>query len=328
MTVGLLGCSQDSDRPDLSNPTIVERALSRAVAAFDERDRHAMCELLSEPAKEIIGSTAHAKPTRCIKDVRRFFKWLKPFRAGTPRVVKVSGSETERRARATVLLPNETIVEIPFVAENDRWKLNGLFDATLSKIQGPAIYEPGKVETAPKPDALPGKGEMVVSRQPGDRQRCPGVSASGFPEVDGGCVVEIQGNGLQLTLQSPFGVMAFARCSVVFDVHVDGNGDAWAADFTPYGKSPCPDVVGCRIRGSVILPWRARIERAAGGMTLQVRRGCLDTCIGRFVGDMTFDLYQDGPAWRLRAKDAMVGRTGWQFDGDLHTDEGRATVSR
>jgi hypothetical protein len=110
--------------------------------------------------------------------------------------------------------------------------------------------------------------------------------------------------------------MAFAECDFRLDLHVDADGRGWIPTMGIDGRNPCFDAPPCFSTDERALPWRASIDRRGGATELRVD-ACLDTCIGRFEGRLDLDLVRHGDAWRARADQAMVGTSGWRFDGAI-----------
>ncbi|HEX2070752.1 MAG TPA: hypothetical protein VHF90_03770 [Thermoleophilaceae bacterium] len=303
---------------DRENHLSVTATLTKAVERFEARDTEGLCELLSANAKVVIGSAVHLQPTTCEPDVRRFFKWLKPHdRPGARPVVTSIGRDGPGRVTAKVRTPGGTPVTIGLRKEDGAWKVEGLLDATLSRIQ--ARNTPRENELlVPVSRAAAGARNLPSSVAVADDhgRPCPDVDGERLPTVAGGCLFELAGERLELSAVSPFGTMAFAECDVALDVQMDGRGQGWISDMSIDGRNPCFDAAPCfsgRQRG---LPWRSWIVRRGGGLELRIDV-CLDTCVGRFEGRWDLALVRHGDGWRARADQAMVGTSGWRFDGVL-----------
>lgn len=313
-TLAASACGDDERGPG------VAATLRSALDRFEERDRQGLCELLSADAKLVIGSAVHLQPTTCERDVGRFFKWLEPYgeQARRPVVTKVT-TEGPDRARATVRLADGALVTAPFSREDGTWKLDGLLDATLSRIQARNTpREKGRllaVSDVPRPAVA---GTTSVEHGPGRGAFCPRVDDDRLPAVGGGCLVNLAGKRLTLSAVSPFGRMAFAECDIELDLRVGGDGRGWIATPTIDGRNPCFDAAPCFSKQERGMPWPARIDYRQGKMELAVDV-CLDTCVGRFEGRWKLDFVKLGTGWRARSEQGMVGTSGWRFDGVLNT---------
>ncbi len=314
-STGVISCGAD-DQP---SPTIRE-VIRAGTDAFAARDADALCDNLSRKAQLVIGHAAHGtRPLDCRSDVRNYFKWIVPHEKGRAWVTAVTKPERER-AIATIDLPGESTVEMPLHREDGRWKLDGLFDATLSRIQlksTPAEDRLMPVEVKPDRSAPSGRGGAVMdaaSRSGGGP--CPPVGLDRFPVLTGGCVLEVDEARFNMSLETAFGTMDFADCELDFDLVVDSRAQAWLSGLVITGPSPCLDAMPCRNRAFDIIPWPASVLREPGGrLRLEIGNVCLDTCVGRFVGSLQAGMSKERHGWRLRFAQAMVGATGWVMGG-------------
>lgn len=150
--------------------------------------------------------------------------------------------------------------------------------------------------------------------------RCPPVRVLGPERVKGGCVAEAGGSYLQLDVKTMLGGFEFSSCFLNFYLHVDGSGRFVTQDVKFNGRSPCNDAAGCSTDEATI-PWRGRFVRTAGGKLEARIDMCLDTCLGRFEGPLVLGVRPTATGWRLRADQAPVGMSGWEFDGHLDIRE-------
>jgi hypothetical protein len=307
--LALASCSAEQSRPG------ARAVLQDALAAFADRDEKRLCDSLSSKARLVIGHAAHnARPLDCVEDVTGYLSEIEPYAPGFDvRAVDVR-SPAAGRAVADVRLPGGALVTMPLREEDGRWKLDGLFDGGLSRIQ--LRGEPGVKRLMRLPDSPPPvKTDGSVNVRGADGKPCPPLDDGSFPTIEGGCITHVEGKRLRMLLETPFGVMHFDDCDMTFDLHVDGAGRAWLVDMSLFGGLTCFDVMPCLGPINEKIPWQGRIERsAAGSLRLRVPKVCLDTCIGRFEGGWDIALAKGGHGWRLRSR-SMVGTSGWRLDG-------------
>jgi hypothetical protein len=311
---------------DGPRPADVGETLRSALSHFRDGDTTRLCDLLSDRAARVIGTAAHAQPTSCRKDVRRYLKWLKPYSRGAGRTSVLAVAGDEGRARARMRLPSGETVTASFVEENGRWKMDGLFDATLSTVQARGTPAEARLIAAATRSRPYGGSSSVTVRRGRAPRACPPLTIR-WPIVTGGCTVELDGKKLQLSVVGPFGEMAFARCNVSFDLHLDGTGRGWIMGVNGEGGGPCFDVMPCQASLSAMIPWRARIDSRKGDLRLRMD-ACLDTCVGRFAGEWDLDLVRRRGGWSARARQAMLGTSGWRFDGELRSRDDVDLVPR
>jgi hypothetical protein len=141
-------------------------------------------------------------------------------------------------------------------------------------------------------------------------------------EARGGCVVETRAERVRLTVLSSLGGMQFATCGVGMTLHFGPRGRVAVADVTITSlKGPCADAVACLGRtgpdGELNrLPWIGEIHGDGDGDLRLAVDACLDTCIGRFEGRLTWSLVRAERTWRLRADRAPIGESGFVWDGE------------
>ena len=315
-----LSCGGGSEQP-----ATVRATLAEALAAFERRDAGELCDSLSTKAREVIGHAMHAgAPLECVRDVKPFLSLVGRYRSEAT----IAGS-TRRgpgRAVARLRLPDGAVVTIPLSREDGRWRLDGLFDASLSRIQVRGTPREASRALERPPGPLEPGGVVVRDLTSPRGPRCPATSTARYPKVTGGCLVTTAQETVRLSLRTAFGAMRFAECEVSYDVRVDGSGRGWIVNIAVAGRNPCFDALPCWDREDRQVPWRARIERDDGGrLRLRVRDACLDTCVGRFEGRWEIAMTERRRSWRLRSA-SMVGTSGWRFDGGVTSDGKRIAI--
>lgn len=300
----------------------IETTVERAIAAFEQRDAQALCATLSNEGKLVTARSAHREPPfDCPDEVNGYLDWIEPYRGGArPRVDGVT-TDGDGGATARVALPGGARVTLPLSETDGQWRLDGLFDARLGYVQ--AGHAPGGRELLDVLEQPPGPvaGDSVTVRDASaaGRPPCPETRTGDYPYLTSGCVLELAGEDLDLTVWTPFGVVPFADCDVSYRLRVDGTGRAWVTDFLVEGVSPCPDVVACRARSLQIVPWRATLDRREDGrILLRVDDACLDTCIGLVEGSWEVELVEGRRRWRATFA-SRLGTSGWQIDGPLRS---------
>jgi hypothetical protein len=177
-----------------------------------------------------------------------------------------------------------------------------------------------------------GRGASAMSQHPiraydalgGAGRPCTPLRYVGAALVRGGCELVVRGAPARITVATMVGPVPFRACTLEFRLHLGTRGRAALTDQRIYGQSPCNDALACddprRPAKDLRLPWTGAVDHRATGST----RGyilrtavCLDTCLGRFEGPLDLNLTSHKGAWRLEARGATVGDTGWGFDGSL-----------
>lgn len=282
----------------------------------------------------VIGHAAHAGlPLECRKDVEPFIEWVTPYRNGVEAEVVSVAKDPGGGAVGRVRLPGGSVVSVSFSRHGGEWKLDGLYDSGLSRIQVRStpredryLLEAGDV---PVIDGDTGVAVRPVSGRSAGARGCPRFDMSEFPAVDGGCRIDVEGEAMALSVGTPFGVLRFGDCALSYTAHVDGSGRAWLMEVAFVGPSPCLDVMACWDTDGERVPWAGRIVRTGGdSLRMEIEDACLDTCIGRFVGDWGVAMVERRDGWRLHARDEMVGTSGWRFDGVLRSHGRRIAVDR
>ena len=164
---------------------------------------------------------------------------------------------------------------------------------------------------------------------------CGPVSTSGR-FVDGGCPGRANSLGVTLEVRTVFGVMPFGECGTDFDLTLSRDGRIWFDDLRIGGPAPCSDIWPCagaeaharRTGGrlappppALVPPWRGRIEALPGGGFGGSFRLCIDTCLGRYAGDVAFRLVRGDAGWIMRTSTAGVGEGGLQVTVDWNLIE-------
>lgn len=321
LMAALAGCGD-------SGPTPTARAVViDALAAFDAKDVDTLCDALSEDAQAVIGSSAHGRPPYdCEKDVRNYLEWMKPY--DRPTEIVRTAETTANRAVAEVRLPDGEMVVLPLEREKGSWKLEGLYDAPISRVQIVGTPQEKRLKPiAVAPGEPTGEGAATVSNAANARRpRCPEVTSRRFPVISGGCVLTTDDEWLELSVRSPFGTMDLGMCEIWFRLRLDGKGRGWLDQFSIAGPNPCNDVVPCFDRNDHVIPWQARIEDAVAadpGSNRLSLDACLDTCVGRFEGDWKLDIVERPRGWRLRPTGGLA-KTGWHFSGGPLRSEGKS----
>jgi len=168
---------------------------------------------------------------------------------------------------------------------------------------------------------------------------CARVDTSG-PFVRGGCTGRANVFIATTSIRTVFSRMRFGNCGFDFDFTLGADGRVWMDDLKIGGASPCSDLRPCASRAVLALrklgfgpaprdkvrPWTGRVlSRAADGYNLRFRM-CVDTCLGRYAGDIDMTLVRDGDGWLMRAESAGVGDTGFEIDGEIKIPALRADI--
>jgi hypothetical protein len=314
-TLALVSCNSGSEQ----QPASVRGSLDAALTAFARGDAAQLCDSLSGKAHAVIGRAMHGlPPLECVRDVRPFLKNMGRYRGGAT-VIDVARQGPDH-ATVRLRLPDRTPATIPFSRVDGRWKLDGLFDASLSRIQlrGTPREETVMLERRPTPVR---RGGVVVRdlTAPGS-PRCPAIGVARFPVLSGGCLMTVGQESARLSLRTAFGAMRFAECDLFYDVRLDGSGGGWVEDIGITGGDPCFDVLSCWDREREKVPWPAQLERyGRQQIRLRIDDVCLDTCVGRFEGRWDVEMVERANGWRLRSA-STIGTSGWSFDGSVASD--------
>ena len=121
--------------------------------------------------------------------------------------------------------------------------------------------------------------------------------------VEGGCVVHLIGDDIELISHSSAGVETVqAGCSTDFYVHVGEDGEGWITDITFQGEEPCgTNVRECREPepDGEDKPWHAQIEETGALQSHLMAKICLRiqnavNLTGHLEIDLTVDQPQSG----------------------------------
>jgi hypothetical protein len=164
-------------------------------------------------------------------------------------------------------------------------------------------------------------------------ERCSAIAVgtgSRADQVRGGCVLDAVGYVVDIAVLTAVGDVPFGRCTVEYDVHVDGAGRTVLDRIAFPGGGACGDAEPCwtgRKDGEVRwLPWRGRIVRTGDGELEHRVDACFDTCMGRFEGPLALELDLPSGAtaaagssrsrtMSVEAPARVVGESGWRLDG-------------
>ena len=300
-------------------PPAVEHPAATAIdqlqRAFMERDYAGICAHITPAAARQAGEAGHGAFTTCERDVRRLVRMIRKGggwrNAGKPRVIGIEATGPSS-ATATVALERRWRARIPISRIGGRWKLSGFLGAP------PAMAQRIAKET---PDAAfpPPRGERLELTGAGG-DPCPKLSQARFPQISGGCEIELSGARAPLTILTPLGDFEFDDCALNYRVRADSSGRTWTEelDVSGHPKSPgCNDVRTCYDAATEqLVPWRGRLYRDGPDRLLHRTAACIRTCVGNFVGELTVQLVRDGDAWRAEPVDGG-GDSGLRFDNAL-----------
>jgi hypothetical protein len=320
--LGAVGCGGGQSDEDQIRATIERLQQARA-----DNDTQLACENITRRAHILIGVMGHDSPATCDVELDKVFRWMrgdptKPApRQPLPELLdaRIEGD----RATATVAAPGNPSIEASFVRDDGKWLLDSVFGTEVASFQRSSGYFERTLMTADAKQAAP-VAAAGVSAHDGGRP-CGAVDTSRLPELSGGCLLRVSGpNSMGVT--SVFGTWRFDdRCDTRFAIRVDGEGRTWSRGFRAAGDSPCPDVKPCgkAVGGTgVEYPWRGRIARRGdGALVYEVKRACLNTCLGLFRGPIRMELVQTERGWRLETDKTNVGVSGWQFNDPLEARE-------
>lgn len=197
---------------------------------------------------------------------------------------------------------------------------------TIIALAAMALLAPAPTATT-APDAQRSVHVSAASDQAG----CPAISRGRGGAARGGCVLKMGSQGIDVSVLTAVGEMPFASCLFFYTVHVDAGGRTLVSGVEMFGDSPCSDAVPCFPRSfftdgiqDTAPAWDGRLTPDGQGGFLHRVDACLDTCMGRFEGEVVLRLERDARGrWRSLAGEATVGRSGWTFDGAWKVDAPR-----
>lgn len=192
----------------------------------------------------------------------------------------------------------------------------------LTVILGLALLTPGSLESATDSGAAPSETAVIARDGSGSEAKpCPPVRRPEPDLVEGGCVLRVDTRGVAIAINSVVGKLSLSSCLLKYVMRVDASGRTVLHEMVIDGPSPCNDVRPC-YDDEYLYPLDGRIVLAGDGELINVVDMCLDTCLGRFEGPLELLLRGGGTEWRAKADRALVGVSGWEFDGSwaLRTD--------
>jgi len=307
----LTACSSD-DSADQA-PRVLA-ALDAVQRAFTNGDLDAVCARLSVAAKNEVGEIAHGQPTACARDLRRFRRMIAKGSgwdsAGSPQPEGV----TVHAGGATVLAElRDRSVDLPFVEEGGRWKLESFMGTPKARTVGHEIA----VRRASFPEA-DGSGVRASTSGQG-RSPCFEFYVGDFPEIgSSACELNVIDGEVALDVVSSFGQFRFGVCTVDYTIRADGQGRTWSDvwfDSLGLEFSGCGDVEECLTEDGTEIPWRGRLREEGPGRLLHVMDVCFRTCVGYFKGRLASRLVRRAGRWKAWTVDSSVGRSGFHLTG-------------
>lgn len=190
-----------------------------------------------------------------------------------------------------------------------------------------AVVATWPVESADTPRAAIQVSQTGASRG----EPCPPIDATGGRFVRGGCRGVANAYATTLNVRTAFGRMKFGDCTTNFDMTFGADGEIWLDKLMLSGARPCGDVRPCAPPSVLALredgvgpppmdkvpPWRGRVLAVDGGDVVSARfRFCIDTCLGRYDGDLDVRLTKRDGRWRMRAESAGLRGSGLEVDGE------------
>jgi hypothetical protein len=289
----------------------VAEAIDRLQRAFLADDYDGLCAGMTREASRHAGQAAHGEVTTCGRDVRRLLALIRKGggwrHAGAPRVVDVEADGSH--ATATVALDRHWQARIPLTRAGGRWQLSGFFGAPPRRAQQTV----GSIAASRFPPAEGTEAEVVDAAG----TPCPDLSTEQYPVISGGCRIDLSSRVGPLSVLTPFGYFKLDECSIDLRIRVDGSGRTWTEAFEVSGPPEsvaCGDVNACYEATGQLIPWRGRIHPADDDGFLHRVDMCLRTCVGNFIGELTFRFSRVDGGWRAEPVDGG-GDTGFRFDG-------------
>lgn len=168
--------------------------------------------------------------------------------------------------------------------------------------------------------AAQGDSVTALNLTTGKAIPCDELSASSYPVIRGGC--NVYGTApIDITVRTMFGPLRFGRCEVSVNFLIGPTGRTWLQSFESGSGGACGDMLPCRekapaaeIASANKLPWKGTITPSSGRPRVELDL-CLDTCMGKFEGNVPFTLIQERGDLTLRARNSVAGVSGLELDG-------------
>jgi hypothetical protein len=312
MAMALVGASCGETRDDADQVASTVRDLQ---SAFADGDWKGVCARISDGAKVQVGKIAHGSPTACGRDLARAFTLIEEgggwLHRRMPEVVDVDVDAD--RATATVSLGERSRAGLPLVRQGGEWKLDS--------FAGTPTRQAEAVRAGIRSAAFPAtRGEAVGVRESAGSP-CGDLVDGRFPEISGGCQIDVTTRRTKLTVTTVFGDFRFAVCPSSYPISVDSRGRTWTGTrqvAIPGGSGPCGDINSCLDEDGQ-LPWRGRLGSAGDGTVLHVVDACFETCVGYFVGEISMRLTRHVGGWRAELT-GDVGDSGLRLQSALAVD--------
>lgn len=284
-------------------------AINDVQRAFTTKDVAGICSRMSTTAKRQAGQMSHGGIDTCEWDVREALLVLRPAEWREPSRIHHVTVDGEK-ATAVITMEGQGQLDIPLRKQGGRWRIDSFFGTP------PSDAHKYRAETRTAEIAESGGNAVVATGEHGSP--CSTIEASSFPEVDGGCEVEVSVENATVDVATVFGSFEFGQCSVDYDVLVDGDGNTRTTRFRFNAKTlnGCADMGICRNASYDALPWPGRIEEDDNGGFVHRMRACLDTCVGYYVGELVMRFEPTRSGLRVRPTSG-IGSSGLRFGGAL-----------
>ncbi|HEX2161339.1 MAG TPA: DUF4430 domain-containing protein [Thermoleophilaceae bacterium] len=292
--------------------------------AFARGNLRALCARISESAKRQAGLMAHGKVESCPRDLRQAFAIVDPDStlrfAGRRSIGKVSAAGG--RATVTLEVAGRPHVDVALVESDGRWLLDSFFGTPqeLAERSAAAVREAAFPSGPGRPARVADAGGVA----------CFPFFADQFPEIDGGCELQVSGRRVAVTVATPFGDFDFGDCEFGYTALADDRGRTWITDvsFTSRVNNGCADLRECRAGGEEA-PWRGAIRAVGDDRLVHRIDACLDTCVGFYTGELIVRLTRRRGRWTAavaRSAGGTVGLSGFGLDGRLDVESDRLRI--
>lgn len=179
------------------------------------------------------------------------------------------------------------------------------------------------------------QGVRVLDTSGSTPMPCKAVDVASGPFVTGGCPAGAYDFSVALSIRTVFGAMEFGECTTNFDVTLAADGRLWLDRLLIGGTPPCNDAWPCSPPSVIALrkkqsdspprdkvpPWRGRLVSGDEDSFDGSVRFCIDTCVGRYGGDIDIRLVRHDGGWQMRASSAGVGAGSLEVDADWDLDD-------